>query len=217
LSPIELDHFFVAASGPEQGSLLLEEAGFSLGRFNAHPGQGTGSRGVFFENAYLELIWLVSAEEANAPLIRRTRLAERTQPGSRACPFGIGLRGTGPIEAGLSFPTWEYTPPYLPEGLSFRMGVNSELSEEPLVFLLPWLSGPAWSAPDHPNQARSVTRLSVILGRDTGQSEVLSALSEAGVASFRPGSAPMMVVELDEGRAGQALDLRPELPLRIAW
>lgn len=217
MSPLELDHFFVAVPGPERGALLLQEAGFSLGRFNAHPGQGTEGCGVFFENAYLELIWLVSSEEADAPLIRRTRLRERTQPGFDACPFGIGLRGSAADGPSVPFPTWEYKPPYLPDGLSLRMGVNSENLEEPLVFLLPWLSGPAWPAPDHRNEARSVTRLSLVLPGESWESEILSALSKAGVAAFHPGPEPMMEVELDEGRSSRAADLRPALPLRITW
>ena len=106
----ELDHIFVAVPGPHVGSSALEEAGFQLGPSHPHPGQGTTSRGILFENAYLELIWLTDVEEAESTLIRRTRLRERLDRAAGACPFGIGLRRSSEENVRLPFDTWEYRP-----------------------------------------------------------------------------------------------------------
>jgi hypothetical protein len=213
----ELDHFFVAVAGPEVGSKALEDAGFQLSPSNPHPGQGTESQGILFENAYLELIWLTSAEDAASPPIQRTRLLERMQGSAGTCPFGIGLRPEAEGEANLPFDTWEYRPPYLPEGLFFMMGANSTQLSEPLTFFMPWLRGPGIPPQSHPNGAKRVTRLELVMKEEVPESETLSALSRAGVASFIAGPAYLMKVELDEGRAGRALDLRPEVPLLIQW
>jgi hypothetical protein len=213
----ELDHFFVAVPGPDTGVELLERAGFLLGTSHEHPGQGTESRGVLFENVYLELIWLANPEEANSPPIRRTRLAERIDPSSGACPFGLGLRRNGEAEVVLPFETWDYRPPYLPEGVSFQMGGSSERLEEPLVFFLPWLTGPAWPSSEHPNGARRVTGLQMVLTEGAVESETARALSEVGIASFLSGTDFFLDVELDEGQSGRSLDLRPKVPLRLKW
>jgi hypothetical protein len=213
----EIDHFFVAVPGPESGSAALEGAGFQAGPSNTHPGQGTASRGILFENAYLELIWLTDRTEAVSPPIERTRLGDRMDPESEACPFGIGLRRKGELDAALPFESWDYRPPYLPEGLSFQMSVSSEQLGEPLVFYLPWLSAPVWPAPEHRNGARRVTRLEIVLEEQTLDSETISAISETGLASFRTGAEFFMDVELDEAGAGGSLDLRPDVPLRIRW
>jgi hypothetical protein len=214
---LELDHIFVAVPGPEVGSPALEEAGFLFSASNPHPGQGTMSRGILFENAYLELIWLTDPEEAESPPIQRTRLKERTDPSTGACPFGIGLRSSGEGEARLPFESWEYRPPYLPNGMSFQMGVSSEDLSEPLVFFLPWLSAPTWPVPEHPNGASRITRVELMIEGEPQDSEPISALSTAGIASFRSHDEYFMEVELDEGRSDQSLDLRPEVPLRISW
>jgi hypothetical protein len=213
----ELDHFFAAVDGPEAAGEALESAGFLPGPSNTHPGQGTASRGILFENAYLELIWLSDAEEARGPAIRRTRLAERLILGGDACPFGIGLRGGGIGPVRLPFETWEYRPPYLPEELFFRMAESSEDLEEPLVFFLPWLSGPTWPPSDHPNRAKEVTGLEITLTGRAVDSPTVSALSRSGIASFIQGPDYFMDVELDRGRSGETLDLRPALPLRLRW
>ena len=213
----EIDHFFVAVRGPESGSAALEAAGFQGGPSNAHPGQGTASRGILFENAYLELIWLTDRTEAGSSPIQRTRLGDRLEPESEACPFGIGLRRKGEGDAALPFETWDYRPPYLPEDMSFQMGVSSVQLGEPLVFFLPWLSAPAWPAPEHGNGARRVTRLEIVLEEQALNSETISAVSEIGLASFRTGADFFLDVELDEAKAGGSLDLRPDVPLRIRW
>ena len=213
----ELDHFFVTVSGAESGSPAVEAAGFITSASHPHPGQGTASRGVLFENAYLEFLWLTEPEEADSPFVRRTRLKERIDPSSGACPFGIGLRKKGNDYTRLPFQTWGYRPPYLPEGLSFLMSVSSVDLGEPLVFFLPWLVGPSRPGEEHPNGARRVTKINIILEGDAAGSETLTALSEASVASFRTGSSYFMDVEVDGGRSMKSLDLRPEIPLRLNW
>jgi len=213
----ELDHFFVAVPGPDTGSEDLERAGFVLGSSNAHPGQGTASHGVLFENVYLEFIWLTDADEAENPRIRRTLLGPRIDPTSGACPFGLGLRRKGEVDVTLPFETWDYRPPYLPEGMFFLMGAGSEDLQEPLVFFLPWLTQPAWPLAEHPNGARRVTKLEMVLNEGALGSETVRALSESGIASFIAEADFFLDVELDNGQSGESLDLRPEVPLRLKW
>jgi hypothetical protein len=211
----ELDHFFVAVAGPDAGAAALESAGFQITAPQPHPGQGTASRGVIFENAYLELIWLADRTEAESPQIQRTRLADRLRSGSSACPFGLGLRRAGEESPAFAFDTWDYSPPYLPEGMSFQMASSSEALKEPLVFYLPWVVGSIDPGPGHSNGARKVTGLEILLPWATSGSKTVQAVSQTDLVSFREGEGFQMVVELDDGNAGKSLDLRPDIPLRI--
>ncbi|MEJ2207397.1 MAG: VOC family protein, partial [Gemmatimonadota bacterium] len=183
---LELDHVFVAAAyeGPEME--LLADAGFLEGRENDHPGQGTASRGIFFENAYLELIWLTDPEVARSPAIQRTRLADRLDPTQAGNPVGFGLRSPSDPVPPAPFGTWPFAPPYLPPGAAFAMGTNAEMTSEPLLFVLPWARTPGWEPPPHPNGARRITRVTLVHPA-APVSEELRAFLALGLVSWEEG------------------------------
>src|SRR6266481_9637578 len=54
----ELDHIFICSSRHGKDVRALAEAGFSLGLNRIHDGQGTANALFFFDNAYLELLWV---------------------------------------------------------------------------------------------------------------------------------------------------------------
>lgn len=212
----QLDHVFVASSVDAPEIQVLDEAGFVEGPAHDHPGQGTASRGIFFENAYLELIWLTDARAASTPPVSRTGLAHRADPRGDASPFGFGLRSPCEPASDPPFETWGYSPAYLPDGFAFAMGANSEELGEPLVFVLPWSRAATWESPSHPNGARRLT--SVTLVQDfRSPSRALSAFLELGLVSLEEGVGPLLRIELDSGVQRERLDLRPRLPLVLAW
>lgn len=212
----ELDHVFVATAPGGSEIAALVSRGFAEGRTNTHTGQGTASRGIFFDNAYLEFIWLVDPAEAGSDTIRRTHLRERTDPRHPANPFGVGMRS--PDAAADPFETWDYAPPYLPSGVVIPVGLNCERLDEPFLFFLPWSHGPAWDVPDHPNGTRAITGISLVLPECEGSSSPeLEALSRLGVVEVERGPEPLMRVELDGGARANSVDLRPAVPLLVRW
>jgi hypothetical protein len=212
----ELDHMFVAASPGAPEMRMLSSAGFQEGPEHDHPGQGTASRGVFFENAYLELIWLTDRAIASTAAIRRTHLVERADPEHPACSFGIGLRSPAEPVPPAPFETWAYRPPYLPEGAALQIGTNSGELDEPLLFVLPWSRGASWELPAHPNGTRRITRVTVVSAGGKRSAD-LEAFSGMGLVSVEEGEAPFLRLELDDGSRGRQLDLRPSVPLLIRW
>jgi hypothetical protein len=215
--PFEVDHVFVAVSrgAPEMDGLLGH--GFREGSPNAHPGQGTACRRVFFENAYLELIWLEDAAEASAPAIARTRLAFRAGRQKCASWLGVALRPRQPGEVVLPVPTWSYQPPYLPEGAAIPVAESSRTVAEPLIFFMPRRKG--WRPPPlpHPNGARRVTDVVLTFPPDPEPSRTLHWLARSDCVRVEPGPAEKLVVSLDHGASGRSLDLSPETPLRLTW
>ena len=167
---MELDHVFVCTSAGAPAAERLIEFGLVEGSPNRHPGQGTANRRFFFGNAFLELLWVEDASEAQCSLVRRTGLWQRWSCGGQgASPFGIGFRPSPGAGSDAAFDTWEYRPPYLPEPLAIRMGCNSELTAEPLLFYLPFGRRPdpndlARRQPrEHPAGVRSITRIRIIV------------------------------------------------------
>ena len=213
----ELDHMFVTVrpGAPEMANLVA--AGFQEGQRNRHAGQGTASTGVFFENAYVELLWLEDRAEAQSARICRTRLAQRADPGQRASPFGFGLRSALGAAQPAPFATWDYRPPYVPAGTAIPTARNSENVAEPLLFLLPWKSGPGYVCPEHPNGARRVTQVSLTVVAQREMSAELAAFASLRLVVVEVGAVPLLEVQLDDLASGAVVDLRPEVPFLIRW
>ncbi|HSG81080.1 MAG TPA: VOC family protein [Gemmatimonadota bacterium] len=212
----ELDHVFVAVPLGTRVFDELRDAGFTVSDEQPHKGQGTASRGLFFENAYAELIWLADPSDAGSDPVRRTRLLERTDPTRTANPFGLCIRANEP-GARPPFETWEYRPAYMPAGLFIPVALNSERLDEPLLFFLSWRQGPPPVTPDHDNGTRVITRVALEFPANGAPSPELEAFARLGLAQIDLGADPLLRVELDGGRRGNNVDLRPHVPLAIRW
>lgn len=134
---MQLDHVFCFVDDIETASNALMRLGLEESFRRRHPGQGTANVCFCFENAYLELLAIADRSEACAPAIAATKLWDRSQWRSNgANPFGISFRLTGKSEA-IPFPTWDYRPPYLPDGMSIPVAVASDDLALPFVFRSP--------------------------------------------------------------------------------
>jgi hypothetical protein len=135
-APIELDHLFVMVRPNAPEASALSPAGLCESFRRDHPGQGTTNLCYWFDNAYLELLWLRDRAEAASPAVARMRLPERADwQTSGASPFGIALR-TGRQQS-LPFETWGYTAPFLPAGATIPVAVASDDPRQPLLFRSP--------------------------------------------------------------------------------
>ncbi len=222
--PLELDHLFICVQRDAPEAERLTQVGLREGRRRRHQGQGTANVCFFFRNAMLELIWVSDEEEARSPLVRPTRLWERwrwRETGS--CPFGFCFRPMEVSGGSLPFSTWDYTPPYLPEGLSIPIAANSERSHEPLLFISrPGKRPDAYPDDQRPPMnhrigCREVTSLHVTLPLRVSPSPELRKVQDLGLISVWTGDEYCVEISCDGGQAHQEADLAPELPLHLRW
>ena len=70
----EIDHLFILCeiNAPEASALI--DLRFEEGSCNSHPHQGTACRRFFFQDSYLELLWVHNPEEAQSEPVRSTGL-----------------------------------------------------------------------------------------------------------------------------------------------
>ncbi len=157
---MELDHVLICAPVGAIAADRLVAAGFVEGAPNRHPGQGTANRRFFFDNAFLEFIWVEDERETQSDLVAPTRLWQRWNwRETGVSPFGICLR----LDDGESVPfdTFDYSPPYVPEGASIPIAAETT-DAEPMVFVNQLSVRPAElpdaaSQPlDHPNGVREM-------------------------------------------------------------
>jgi hypothetical protein len=212
---IEVDHVFICCSPGAPEADALVRLGLSEGSPNTHPGQGTANRRFFFQNVFLELLWVSSPQEAFSPQTRRTGLWERwSSRESMASPFGIVFRPKAGHTGLAPFATWQYRPQYLPPGLVIEVAENTTL-QEPALFYLPFAqrSGPPLYEPlNHRLPVRRVDNIAVGLPAGALLSE--PSLKAASASSLRYFPAEQHLLELTFTAADPALfDLRPILPL----
>jgi hypothetical protein len=206
--PVELDHIFLCVSPGAPEAARLIEFGCFEGPPNLHPGQGTANRRFFFENAYLELLWVETPAEARNPQTAPTILWDRWSRRSEesVSPFGIIMR---PASEGVPppFSSWEYRPDYLPAGTCLHIA-DTGISE-PMWVLLPPLSGPTRELPPHPNGLCKITALRLAVPTPPRS----AAARSLPLLSIEPGPSPLLSNEFDHGLLQDSTDFRPALPL----
>jgi len=212
---IEVDHVFICCSPGAPEADVLKRIGLREGSGNTHPGQGTANRRFFFHNAYLELLWVSSTEEACSAKTRPTRLLERwSSRTSGACPFGVAFRPKDADVEAPPFNTWTYRPSYLPPGLTIEFAAGTSL-QEPELFYLPFArrsAAPAHEPINHGLPIRDMAGVAIGLPVNTTLSEPSRLAASKRLVNYFP--AEQHVLELAFFATHETgFDLRPELPL----
>jgi hypothetical protein len=218
----ELDHIFILCPvDAAVAAQALHRAGLTEGSPNHHEGQGTACRRFFFENAYIELLWVSAPQEARSEPTRRTRLWERWSGLPRAaCPFGIVLRARSTPDAeGCPFPSWVYRPRYLPASLGIEIAEGTPL-EEPEFLYLGFQRGRARQGAEpttHRISASKITAVDIALPTLRSRSNAARALETMGLVSYTIADDYVVSLTLDNGTSANAADLRPDVPLVLRW
>lgn len=215
---MEIDHLFLRAQSGAPEAALLQQLGLTEGSANQHAGQGTANRRFFFENAFIELLWIADASEVQSAVTAPTQLARRLNlADQQASPFGICLRPSAG-ERTAPFPSWPYQPAYLPADMQVEIASDASVSE-PMWFFLAQAVAPAQATAarrqplQHALGVRSLSAISItVTSTEDWSSAAQAASASTGITLLR-GSTPLMELTFDQGRQGRSFDLRPALPL----
>ena len=225
--PFELDHLFVCTrlDGPEAAQLVA--LGLTLGPAGVHQGQGTANQCFLFHNAYLELIWVHDEDEARSPETEKTKLFERWSGRlDETCPFGICLRpANAPALASHGsaqpFAAWDYLPRYAAAAAPIRIGNNSDVLAEPMLFFIESGSRPdSWRRQPpmhHRLGVREITHLIWTRPTDSPLSPEAQAVVDAGFISINLGRAHALTIYFDNHALGQSASLLSHLPITLKW
>jgi hypothetical protein len=214
---VELDHVFVCTSVDAPAAEHLRQFGLHEGPSNRHSGQGTASRRFAFNNAMLELVWVVNEQEARSKRARRTHLWERwSGRNTTASPFGICVRPADPGDTRTPPGTWNYQPSYLPAPLAMHIGEAG--LEEPMWVYLGFQRRAQWEQRfvEHPIGLREVTGLSITCPAPP-RSTISRVVLNSQVLTVEVGPESLLTLEFDRARRGEFADFRPHLPVRFAY
>lgn len=221
---LELDHVYVVVTpGAVAATEALRRVGIVIDTVTSrHDGQGTASRAAFFENAYLELLWIDSSVTVDS--LHRGDLADFVRAAawrqSGASPFGIGLHFLSGSPADFTIPTRRDSAARLRPGTYYVLLRQPAESLAPDVFTMPddravtsWIGRFRSRRPDlfsHPSGARRITGITI---RAPASQRPRAAELETRLVRFEEASSPELVLEFDGGQLGKTLDLRPALPI----
>jgi hypothetical protein len=218
--PLELDHvvLFAAVDAPE--AQTLEALGLTgFGGTTRHGDLGTASTSFFFENTYLELLWVQDAAAAARTFLPldfdlQARINWRT---TGAVPFGIMLRRTAGATKSIPFPTRPLKAGWMPGDVEIHFAAGN-LAEPYYGVVPPDLAYPGFQStiPALPHKL-GVKRLTGIkFSLPTAEYSLpATLLAASGTASFEMGAAPHLDLEFDGGAQGRVVDAADVLPLRL--
>ena len=223
---LEVDHLVVYVTEGSTSVSVLQEFGLHCSsRRVQRPEQGTASQIIFFENAYLELIWVEDeqaveeyAARTGIDILKRTRWQQ-----TRASPFGVGLRcESGTAAQSKYWVEWMRSHTYI--NLAAE---NLARVEEPICFVIPdsialttWLDRSLEAHQQlisHPLGVRTLTGIKITLNSDKELTNAVSLLDRNGIVTIERGTAPLLELTFDSSTKAKILDARPMLPIQLRY
>jgi len=224
--PLELDQIFIWVKPAAPEAAVLEEFGIKhIPNTSEHLGQGTASKFFFFENAYLELIWISDENAAKQSMDRsgidwRAR-ADWQQTG--ASPFGIGLHGiSSPVDLNL-FPL-KYWAEWMQPDTLIHFAESATNNLNPLYFIVPEYMSFATQSQQYPESIKKLvdlhplgfkrlTDVKITVAAQTELSPIAALLGEQNIAHIETGTSSLLELIFDGGLPGKTFDARPTLPM----
>jgi len=226
---LELDHICIYLPNGLQGALILQEFGFySIPHVIRRVEQGTMSRIILFENAYLELISIDNEDTAQQHAVQTgvdiLKRAHWEQTG--VSPFGISLRRCQPInlKSGCDGKCNEW----IPSETFVNFATENLLRlAEPFCFIIPdFLALTNWldlSSPEHQALVshslgiKTLTRIKIVMNDCQELSNAISLISSSTQIAIEKGSFPLLELTFDHMAMGRTLDIQPALPIIIHY
>ncbi|TAE49222.1 MAG: hypothetical protein EAZ89_14430, partial [Bacteroidetes bacterium] len=89
---MHIDHIFICTGDNGEVADELVDFGLTEGSSRVHLGQGTTNRKFYFDNFFLEILWVHNEAEITSDQIKPTGLWQRADVTSSAfSPFGLCL------------------------------------------------------------------------------------------------------------------------------
>ncbi len=209
---MEIDHIFIFLSPKGEEVDDLVRFGLNEGSGRSHPGIGTRNRRVFFENFYLEFLWVEN--EAEAKSLQDLGIWERSKfRDSDYSPFGLCLNNTANTDS-IFEDSLKFHPDFLPKGNVVDIITNEKM---PWIFRFPPKRQKKNSAEPrvHQNGIKSLTRAVFNLQRKDFK-EILDAIEGESIIEFRESLENLLVLEFDNNQQGKIQKFK-ELMLEIRY
>ncbi|BAY81645.1 hypothetical protein NIES267_11220 [Calothrix parasitica NIES-267] len=215
---LQIDHIFVCLETAPDKQFLQEKGLICSENVTLHPQQGTASRIIFFENTYIELIWVEDEMMAEIYAMRSgiDFTARAYSPEKTASPFGIALHQ----KPNIVHP--EFTSSHLNHKASEQFinfaASNLAAQKEPLCFMIPesislsTIFNPQLETHrkliNHPLGIRKVTNTRIGMWKPGFFTNPISMLERDGILEIEQNSFPLLDLTFDYGVQRESIDLQ---------
>jgi hypothetical protein len=198
---MEIDHIFIFSADKGKEVDALVDFGFLEGSSRVHPGQGTVNRKIYFENFFLEIVWVHNEAEIRSENTRKTKLWERSNFLTNGnSPFGLGLLNT-PDTNELFAHSIKYQPDYFPSGTQFDIITNEKNFYLPWTFRIPFTGQKKKTDEpmDHTNGIKKLTKATFDLETPATGNGFTTTIEKNSEIRFNPSSKNVLTLEFDNG------------------
>ncbi|MEL7001644.1 MAG: VOC family protein [Bacteroidota bacterium] len=135
---MKIDHIFIFSNNDAEEAGELVNTGFTEGSRRKHPGQGTANRKFYFDNFFLEILYVTDQAEITNDVIGPIKLWKRSNFEPKGTSrFGLCVVNDDDTD-NLFAQALEYQPSYFPEGNAINIITNEENPQLPWTFQLPF-------------------------------------------------------------------------------
>lgn len=215
---MQVDHIFIFSNDKGQEADELVNFGLAEGSSRAHPGQGTTNRKFYFENFFLEVLWVHDRKELINGPARSIGLQELSQFVKRGnSRYGLCLVNT-PETDQLFSKSISYQPDYFPGGKSIDVLTHQQSTSLPWTFRLPFRGGK--KAPTEPTNhyagIRKLTRAEFGISHSGMGDSFVDIFKNSQQVSFKVSDHPRLTLEFDNCSQGKTFEC-PQLSLLLKY
>ena len=130
----KINHIFIFCDNHDEVAQEFIAFGFIEGSSRVHENQGTRNRKFYFDNFFLEIIWVHDVDEVTNHITSPTKLYERSKYSKNGhSPFGLCLNYA--VEDNEFFnDAIVYKPTYLPKNMLIEVLTNEKAPSLPWTF-----------------------------------------------------------------------------------
>jgi len=207
---IEIDHIFIFSNQGKETEELVD-IGLTEGSGRTHQGIGTANRRLFFDNFYLEILWVRNERESKS--VDKIGIWERSNYAkSKYSRFGLCLKNTKETDS-VFINAIKWKPDFLPENKFVDILTNEKM---PWIFRFPRKRNGKLDEPrNHKNGIKKLTKVILKMSEIYFKS-TLTEISENSIIEFVHSEEDQLILEFDNGIQGSTKQF-DSLNLRIVY
>jgi len=197
---MQVDHIFIFSDKGKAADELVN-FGFVEGSGRVHAGLGTANRRFFFEDFYLEILWVENESESKNEKSSRLNIWERSNfRDNNYSPYGLCLKNTD-TSSPLFVKALKFQADYHPQGKYMEVVNNQEKPYLPWFFRLPQISGTRKNL-DEPNNDKSLgirklTKAIFEVETSVLNDRFVDKIQLSAIVEFRVSTRNFLILEFD--------------------